>query len=344
MSNQSSTGSGTSDRKKDHIDMAFASSISPAELDQRFYYEPMLAGHPESGEDTSFSFLGKTMKYPMWVSSMTGGTRWARTINTNLAKMCGKYGLGMGLGSCRPLLEGRQHFADFDVRELIGNEAPLFANIGIAQLQELMEANALDRLEDLMHQLRADGWIIHVNPMQEWLQPEGDRYYEPPIVTIAKLLEEVDFPVIVKEVGHGFGPQSIRALLRLPLAAIDFGANGGTNFSKLEMMRSEPEKKAVYESLSYVGHSAEEMMAMCRELVDELGDACRCESIIASGGVKSFLQGYYLVETSPLPAVYGQAAAFLRHARESFEAVDAYAERQTAAYDLCRQFLHARKD
>ncbi len=344
MSKSSPSGKGTTDRKKDHIDMAFASAISAADLDKRFYYEPMLAGHYESVEDSSFSFLGKTMKYPIWVSSMTGGTRWAKTINTNLAKMCGKHGLGMGLGSCRPLLEGRQHFGDFDVRDLIGEEAPLFANIGIAQLQELMAENALDRLTELMEKLRADGWIVHVNPMQEWLQPEGDRYYEPPIVTLAAMLEKVDFPVVVKEVGHGFGPQSIRALLRLPLAAIDFGANGGTNFSKLEMMRSEPEKKDLYESLSYVGHSAEEMMAMCREIADDLGDACRCESIIASGGVKSFLQGYYLVETSPLPAVYGQAAAFLRHARESFEDVDAYAQRQIAAYNLCRQFLHARVD
>lgn len=343
MSQDSQLNSGTKDRKKDHIDMAFASAISEADLDRRFYYEPMLAGHPPD-ENESFSFLGKTMHYPIWVSSMTGGTRWARTINTNLAKMCGKYGLGMGLGSCRPLLEGRQHFADFDVRDLIGDEAPLFANIGIAQLQELMGDDALDRMDELQSQLRTDGWIVHVNPMQEWLQPEGDRYYEPPIVTLAKLMEEVDYPVIVKEVGHGFGPQSIRALLRLPLAAIDFGANGGTNFSKLEMMRSDPEKKELYESLSYVGHSAEEMMAYTRQLVEELGDACRCKSIIASGGVKSFLKGYYLVETSPLPAVYGQAAAFLKYARESFEDVDGYASRQIAAYNLCRQFLHARVD
>jgi len=341
MSEQSSEKQGTPDRKRDHIDMAFASSIGSDQLDHRFYYEPMLAGHPKE-KASNFEFLGKEMRYPIWVSSMTGGTKWARTINHNLARMCGKHGFGMGLGSCRPLLEGKQHFKDFDVREFIGPSAPLFANIGIAQLQEMQASGTTDRLRVLMEQLRADGWIIHVNPMQEWLQPEGDRYYISPVETISRLLEDVEFPVIVKEVGHGFGPESLRALLQLPLAALDFGANGGTNFSKLEMMRSDKEKAKLYESLAFVGHSAEEMMAMSQSIVEELGSKCLCQSIIASGGVKSFLQGYYLVESSPLPAVYGQAAAFLKYARESFDAVDAYAQRQTEAYDLCRQLLTVR--
>ena len=92
----------TASRKSDHIDLAFASQIET--LDTRFYYEPMLTGHPK-GDLEPVDFAGKTMKVPMWVSSMTGGTGKARMINHNLGRLCGELGLGMGLGSCRILLE-----------------------------------------------------------------------------------------------------------------------------------------------------------------------------------------------------------------------------------------------
>ena len=92
----------TSDRKKDHIELAFKSAI--ANQDSRFYYEPLFAGHPE-GNLPERSFVGKKLLAPIWISSMTGGTKEAATINKNLAKVCGQYGLGMGLGSCRIILE-----------------------------------------------------------------------------------------------------------------------------------------------------------------------------------------------------------------------------------------------
>ena len=105
----------TSDRKKDHIDLAFKSSI--AKQDSRFYYEPLFDGHPL--EDLSeISFVGKKMRAPIWISSMTGGTKEAATINKNLARACGQFGLGMGLGSCRIILEDDEFLADFQLRKL----------------------------------------------------------------------------------------------------------------------------------------------------------------------------------------------------------------------------------
>ena len=117
------------DRKKDHIDLAFKARAQMDEIDRRFNYEPLMAKHP-SGELPAFDFLGKTMRAPIWISSMTGGTRLAGKINRNLARACNKFGLGMGLGSCRALLESDEHLEDFDLRNIIGTELPFFANLG----------------------------------------------------------------------------------------------------------------------------------------------------------------------------------------------------------------------
>ena len=111
---------------------------------------------------------------------MTGGTGQARTINRNLAQACGEFSLGMGLGSCRPLLKSDKYFEDFNLRPIIGDKAPFYANIGIAQLEELIREDALYRIIDLVDKLQACGLIIHVNPLQEWFQPEGDRFCEAP--------------------------------------------------------------------------------------------------------------------------------------------------------------------
>ena len=332
-------------RKRDHIELAFQSQVASGELDRRFYYEPLLAGHPEEGSWPAMSFLGKEMKVPIWVSSMTGGTEKAFAINHNLARACREFGMGMGLGSCRPLLYSDERLADFDVRDMIGEEQPLFANLGIAQLEELIEADELTRLTEMLHKLRADGLIIHVNPLQEWLQPEGDRFRRPPLEVIRIVLDFLPgYPVIVKEVGQGIGRESLRELLQLPLGAIDFAANGGTNFAKLELLRNHPLQQLVYGSLANVGHSAGEMVQMVNELQEELGDEkVQCRQIIVSGGIQSFLDGYYLTESLNLPAIYGQASAFLRHAQGDYEDLRQYTEAQVRGLELARAFLRVRR-
>ncbi|MFT5763619.1 MAG: isopentenyl-diphosphate delta-isomerase, partial [Saprospiraceae bacterium] len=306
-------------RKRDHIQLAFQSQIEEGKLDKRFYYEPLLSPHPEFNTYPAISFLGKTMKAPIWVSSMTGGTEMARIINHNLARACREFGIGMGLGSCRSLLKSDEMLPDFDVRDLIGEDLPLYANLGIAQLETLIDDKETYLIEGLIEKLRADGLVIHVNPFQEWLQPEGDRFKRAPLQTIETILEKVKFPIIVKEVGQGMGYESLKRLLQLPLAAIDFAANGGTNFSKLELLRSTPARHKIYEQLALVGHSAEEMVLFTNQLVDELGDRIRCKQVIISGGVKNFLDGYHLINKLAVPSIYGQASGFLKHATGEYE-------------------------
>lgn len=330
-------------RKKDHIALAFDAQVDQRILDKRFFYEPMLSGHPnEKDLPSSIAFAGKTMKVPIWVSSMTGGTEWARIINHNLAKACQEFGMGMGLGSCRSILKSNDRLEDFDVRRFIGPEFPLFANLGIAQLEEVMEHKQWPLVKELVKKLEADGLIIHVNPFQEWLQPEGDRFKYAPINVIEAAVQVLDFPIIVKEVGQGIGLESLKALLAMPLAAIDFAANGGTNFSKLELFRGNEMQKELYQSLALVGHSASEMVEWTNELASSQNLKLSCNQLIISGGVKTFLDGYYLIEKSTIPAIYGQASSFLKHARGSYEELQAFVQAQIEGLKLAYAFLKIR--
>lgn len=328
------------DRKKDHIELAFQSQTLQTQLDTRFHYEPMLAGHPSAGL-AKIAFLGKHINVPIWVSSMTGGTQLAASVNRNLARACREFGMGMGLGSCRKLLVDDAFFGDFDQRNIIGDDLPFYANLGICQVEQLIENNDTEKIKDLVGRLRADGLIIHVNPMQEWFQPEGDHLKNPPIETIKRLLDEVSFPIIVKEVGQGIGPASLLELLKLPLAAIEFGAFGGTNFSKLELLRSGDASNELLAPLSLVGEDAGQMLYNINAICNT-HEQLACKQLIISGGIHNFLDGYYLMQKSTLPAVYGQASMFLKFAKEGYEELRYFITQQIKGLEMAGTYLRVR--
>lgn len=326
------------ERKQDHIQLAFESQTDRSTNDKRFRYEPMLNGHPSKALEP-ISFLGKSMKAPIWISSMTGGTAMAYQINHDLAKVCKEYGLGMGLGSCRPLLESNERFEDFNLRPVIGYDQPLYANLGIAQIEESFEKDELHLIIEMVHRLEADGLIVHVNPLQEWLQPEGDRIVNPPVDTIKRLLDVVDFPIIVKEVGQGMGPDSLKALLQLPIAAVEFAAYGGTNFALLELLRSQPQQQDMFKEVADLGHTAEDMVLYTNNILAELGDQALCKQVIISGGVRNFLDGYYLTQKLDTLSVYGQASAFLKQALKGEEQLREFVEAQIKGLQLAHALL-----
>jgi len=332
----------TADRKQDHIDLAFQADMGRFNADDRFFYEPMLAGHPPADLDLSVEFLGKTLRAPLWVSSMTGGTEKALMINRRLAATCARFGLGMGLGSCRPLLDSLDRLQDFDIRDILGPHLPLYANLGIAQVETLFTEGRADEIGTLIDRLRADGLIVHVNPLQEWLQPEGDHILYPPIDTIGRVLDHFDFPVIVKEVGQGFGPASIAALMQMPIAAIELAAHGGTNFAKLELLRSDDRKRNLYEPVARLGHDPLSMIDWINRFPFEEGQEAHCTQFILSGGVRDFLDGYHYMQSIRYPAIYGQASGFLRYATESQEALDAFVASQIEGLKLAHTFLRVR--
>lgn len=324
------------DRKKDHIEMAFNSVPLEQFLMDGFAYEPLMEAHPTDSGQLDREFLGMNFKMPVWVSSMTGGTEMASVINTNLAKACGEFGMGLGLGSCRPLLDDNNRFGDFDIKHLMP-EAPLFTNFGIAQIEELVDANSLSEIDNITKSLKADGIIIHVNPLQEWNQPEGDRFKRAPLESIKAVLAQSSYQIIVKEVGQGFGPKSLKSLMDLPLAAIEFGAFGGTNFTLLEQARllgDESGKRAHRNEFGHIGHSALEMVTFVNEL---RSDADKCQRFIISGGVKSPLDAHRLLQQLNANSVVGVASGFLKYAMKDYD----YLREYVAEYKDCLLMANA---
>lgn len=298
-------------RKQDHIELTHKSVTTASSVDERFNYEPLFFTHPNSHDTWPTKFLGFQFNFPIWVSSMTGGSAKSHLINANLARLCGEFKLGMGLGSCRPLLSNPDRLKDFAVRKYLGDQ-PLFANIGLAQLEELSFSKKLSVMHEMVNALEANGLVVHINPLQEWFQPNGDKFTRSPIETIQILLDSAKYPVIVKEVGQGMGPKSLKALLDLPIAAIEFGAFGGTNFSMLESQRSS-------ENINYkkpfinVGHTAEEMVGFLNALPN------KGKEFIVSGGVRNVLDGYALMSKLNSASLLGMASAFLEPAQKDYE-------------------------
>lgn len=303
-------------RKSAHIELASKAQTLSSSKDDRFFYEPLFFSHPKRQDTWKTKFLGFDLDYPLWVSSMTGGTEFAQKININLARLAEKYHLGMGLGSCRSLLESNDRIEDFAVKKYMG-QAPLFANLGIAQIEELLLQNKLHAIDEMMKKTEADGLIVHLNPLQEWFQPEGDRYALSPFETLNRFLEKVQYKIIVKEVGQGMGPRSLEALLEMPIAGIEFGAFGGTNFAQLEHLRSTPND--VKAPFIHVGHTALEMVDFLNAL-----PKAKQKDFIISGGVKTALDGYELLKKLNAPGIIGMAHSFLNPALESFEVLDNY--------------------
>lgn len=322
-------------RKLDHIELAEKAQISHIEVDQRFYYEPLFNAHPTKDLDLSLNFLGKKLNAPIWISSMTGGVGVARHINQNLARACREFGLGMGLGSVRVLFNDETYFKDFNLRPIIGSHLPLFINLGIAQVEQLLVENNHQKIINLIDRLEADGLIIHINPLQEWFQPEGDRFKTSPLETLTNLCSILKTKIIVKEVGQGFGPKSLKALLDLPIDAIELASFGGTNFSKLEQLRGKSGDSDI--AFSKVGHTALEMITFLNMLLEKNPNYLKKE-IIISGGIDNILDGYYLQEKCNYNSVIGQAKNFLMFA-ENYDNLYQFIENQINGLKMAKSFL-----
>ena len=329
-------------RKNDHINLT-DKSVPQSKLDLLgSHYEPLFSGICEFNQEPQVNFGPYSLDLPIWISSMTGGAQRAKKINKNLARLCGEFKLGMGLGSCRSLLFSNDRIEDFDYKDLVGDQ-PLFTNFGIAQVEELVDDNKVSLINEVNVKLNADGIIIHINPLQEFMQPEGDRYKRPPLETIQKALDKLKYPVIVKEVGQGFGPRSLEALFNLPLLAIDLAGFGGTNFTKLEELRLGDEKKykiRLNSSLYQVGHSCEEMIDFVLDLDKKL---IKDKNIIISGGLKRPLDGVLLknkLDSSEVQSsLIGFASLFLKHAQGEYSDLKAFMYEFKESYRIAKNLI-----
>jgi isopentenyl-diphosphate delta-isomerase len=175
--------------------------------------------------------------------------------------------------------------------------------------------------------------------MQEFFQPEGDRIKIAPIETLKNFASNVSFKIIVKEVGHGFGPASLKALLELPIAGIEFGAFGGTNFSILELLRQNKSNltNQSFAQMAYVGHTADDMVSILNNLKSNNPNLL-AKDIIIAGGVTNTLDGYHLKQSLNMNSVIGFAKNFLEHA-ENYDQLRDFAKEEIMVLKLAKNYL-----
>ncbi len=183
----------------------------------------------------STSFFGKKFSAPLIVGAMTGGTEEATKINASIAEAVEKLGLGMGVGSQRAAIENAKLEKTYSVVRKKAPNAFLIANIGAVQL---VYGYGLKEVKAAVEMIDADALAIHLNPVQEALQPEGQTNFKGVLARIGEIAGELDKPVIVKETGCGFSAEDAKALEAAGVKALDVGGFGGTSFAAVEYSRS----------------------------------------------------------------------------------------------------------
>ena len=229
------TGETIGGRKDQHIDIAARpSSLHAGETGLRRYRlrHRALPGRDLAEVSLRTPVLGRELEAPLLVSCMTGGTPRARDINELLARAARDHGVAMGLGSGRALLADPSLLPTF---RTAARPRLLLANLGAVQLRLGLGPDDAERLVDM---LDADGLVLHLNPLQEAVQPGGDTAFGGLAERIAGVVERLrPRPVIVKEVGFGLAPDDVTALLAAGVRAVDVAGAGGTNWASVEGQR-----------------------------------------------------------------------------------------------------------
>ncbi len=187
-----------------------------------------------SDVDPSVEFLNRKMSLPLVISSMTGGYGDATRINRQLAEVCYERKLGMGVGSQRQALDNKDFHRSYSVVREAAPDIPIIGNIGAAQIAGIEDLSPILRLRDLV---RADAFAVHLNPLQELLQPEGTPTFSGVLRGIEKLVKQLGVPIIVKEIGAGISADVARRLLNVGVTIIDVAGAGGTSWAGVEILR-----------------------------------------------------------------------------------------------------------
>lgn len=268
--------------------------------------------------DLSTTFLGKYLSAPLLISSMTGGTERAKTINHRLAEVAQAYQLAMGVGSQRVAIEKPEVADSFAVRSL-APDIPLYANLGAVQLNYTYGlAECLRAIEII----EADALILHLNPLQECIQSRGDTNFRGLLAKIHDLCEKLPVPVIVKEVGNGISGTVAQQLIAAGVSAIDVAGAGGTSWAKVESERADNLlQRQLGQTFGDWGLPTAECLVQVRAISPEI-------PLIASGGLRDGLE---VAKAIALGAdLGGLAFPFLQAADESLEAVQQLVERLKA--------------
>lgn len=253
-------------------------------------------------------FLGARLEAPLFIAAMTGGHPATTEVNRRLARVAEKFGLAMGVGSQRAALEDPRLAESFSV---VRDEAPhafLCANLGVVQLRE----HGAEWAERAVEMIGADALCVHLNFLQEAIQPEGDHNACGCLATIADLCEDFKTPVIVKETGAGISKETARQIWGAGAAAIDLGGFGGTSWAAVEIERAEDER------LRALGKA---FLDWGIPTVVSLHEVAGNGQVIATGGVRN---GIDIAKALALGAdLGGMALPLLKPAMDGEEALTA---------------------
>ncbi len=293
-------------RKADHIrinleeDVAFKKLTNG--LEEYFFMHQALPELDLAQIDTSVRLFGKTLKTPLLISSMTGGTAKAREINQTLAAAAQEAGMAMGLGSMRAGIEDPSLEPTYQVRN-VAPDILLFANLGAVQLNYGYGRSQCQRAVDM---IEADALILHFNVLQEAVQPEGDGNFAGLLDKVAAICRTLPVPVIAKEVGWGFSREAARQLADAGVAAIDVAGSGGTSWSQVEMYRA-PTKRHARLAGAFIdwGIPTAVSLGYCREAAPNV-------SVFASGGIRDGIEAAKCIALGA--TLVGLAGEFLRTA------------------------------
>lgn len=301
-------------RKADHIRICLEEDVSGQGITSGLeHYRFVHQALPEidlRSVDTGLQIWGKSMRVPLLISSMTGGAPRAEEINRNLAITAQELGLAMGVGSQRAALKNPDVASTYKVRQF-APDVPLFANLGAVQLNY---SYGIDECRRAVEMVEADALILHLNAMQEAVQPGGDTDFAGLAGKIAQVCRLLDVPVIAKEVGWGISAEAAQMLWEAGVAAIDVAGAGGTSWSQVEKYRiSEEHDRLVAEAFAGWGIQT----AVSLVTVRDAGVPAGCK-LFASGGIRN---GVDAAKALALGAdLAGIARPFLKAAAISAEA------------------------
>jgi isopentenyl-diphosphate delta-isomerase len=253
--------------------------------------------------DTSVDLLGTTLEMPLILASMTGGSEHGRTINKNLAIAAERCGIAMGLGSQRIGLEKIDARDTFELARKHAPNAFLIANMGAVQLNY---GHTVESYIEVVKMIDADALYLHLNPLQEALQPGGDTNFTGLVAKIKDLVSKVGVPVIVKEVGHGISASDAIKLIEAGVRGIDVAGVGGTSYAWVESERAK--NKHFSDWFKDYGIQTD------KAVIDIAKVASDDTVLIASGGVRGPVDG---LKSRALGAdLFSAAVPFLEAAME----------------------------
>ena len=272
----------TSERKDEHLELSLNDSIEGPNTTWLEHVHLIHNPLPELSLDdvnTKVRFLGKELRAPLIILGMTGGTEKAYNVNRELAKLANEFGIAIGVGSQRAMIEDRSVEYTYRVVREFASDVPVIANIGATQLVRY----DIKDIEWIIEVLEADALAVHLNPAQELVQPEGDRDFRGVLNRLVQLRDVLSVPIIVKEVGSGIPREVAKVLYDVGIRYFDVGGAGGTNWIAIEMLRLQRrglgDAKIAKNFLSWGLPTAVSVV--------EVRDAAPNATIIASGGIRT---------------------------------------------------------